>query len=223
MQPGAAFKTMRHTDHEIQQTEHNDFSYTGSVKLNYSINKKWTAVTGLNYTSLTSSIDPKLIYAEKDNNGNVRYRLDCSSGYTFLLPGSGPGPNVGDSLRADDSKNTLSYAGIPLVIEYRLLSGKFSLSVSAGGQANILLKGKTTTVFGKGTSAKTSVTGNTQALKPSWFSILTGIGGEMKLNNKISITLTPLAQFGVSPINNGGSVKTRSNNFGIGAGIKLRL
>ena len=193
------------------------------MKLNYSFNNKWAAQTGLNYTSMTSSIDPKLIFAERDNNGNIRYRLDCSSGYTYLLPGNGPGPNAGDSMKADGSRNLLTYAGVPLIVEYRLLAGKFSLSASAGGQANILLKGKTTTVFGNGTSAKTSVSGKTEALKPAYISLLTGISGEMRLNKKLSITVTPAVQFGISPINKGGSVKTRSNYFGVGAGLKLRL
>ena len=135
----------------IKKGEHANLSYTGGVKLGYNLNKKLSVQTGINYTSASTSINPKLIFADRDNNGDVRYRLDCSSGYSLLLPRNGQNPNRGDSLVVSDSKNSLAYAGIPLAVEYKIIAGKVSISAVAGGQANILLRGKTTTTFSKGT------------------------------------------------------------------------
>ena len=211
-------------DHDaIKKAEHSNLSYTGGLKLGYVLNKNLTIQSGLNYTSVSTNIDPKLIFADRDNNGDIRYRLDCSSGYSFLLPGNGQNPSRGDSLVVTDSRNSLAYTGVPLAIEYKFLSGKISLSATVGGQANILLRGKTTTVFGKGTSTETSASGNTQALKSIYFSALTGITGEFRLNKKLSVTVSPAGQFGLSSINKGASVKTRANYFSAGAGLKLRL
>jgi Flp pilus assembly pilin Flp len=211
-------------DHDaIKKGEHTNLSYTTGVKLGYTLSKNLSVQTGLNYTLSSTSIDPKLIFADRDNNGNVQYRLDCSSGYSLLLPRNGQSPNRGDSLIVNDSKNSLAYAGIPLAVEYKIIAGKVSVSVVAGGQANILLKGKTTTTFGKGTTNETVASGTTQALKSTYFSAITGITGEFKLNKKLSLTVTPAGQFGLSSINKGASVKTHTNYFSVGAGLKLKL
>jgi len=108
-------------------------------------------------------------------------------------------------------------------IEYKISSGKFSLSASAGGQVNVLLKGKTRAVFNKGTTGQATVTSNTKALRSTYFSAITSITGELQLNKKLSLTMAPSGQFGLTSINSGGSVKTRSNYLGLAAGLKLRL
>jgi hypothetical protein len=211
-------------DHnEIKKSENNRIAYSGGVKFGYGLNKKLTIQAGLNYTRSSTTIHPKLIFADRDNNGNVRYRLDCSSGYTFLLPPNISNPNAGDSLVVNDSRNFLSYIGIPVSVEYKFLDGKFSLSASAGGQVNVLLKGKTSAVFGKGTMSQASASSNTQGLRSSYISALAGITGELQLSKKISLTIAAAAQLGLSPINSGASVKTRSNYLGGAAGLKLRL
>ncbi|MDP4262040.1 MAG: outer membrane beta-barrel protein [Bacteroidota bacterium] len=211
-------------DHEeIKRSERNSFAYSGGIKLGYGLSKKISIQTGISYTKSLSSVRPKDIYAEQDNNGNILYRFDCSSGYTYIPPHSGVTPPIGDTITVTDNRNTLSYLGIPLEVEYRISFGKFSLSAAAGGQANILLQGTTTAVLGKGTSDETSASSKTQGLRPGYFSAITSITGEWQLNNKLSLTLAPSGQFGLTSINDGASVKTRPNYLGLAAGLKLKL
>jgi hypothetical protein len=122
-----------------------------------------------------------------------------------------------------DNHNTLSYLGIPLSVEYSISFGKFSVSPMAGGQVNILLKGKTTAVLGKGTFNETAVSNSTEGLKSKYFSALTGVAGELQLNKKLSLIIAPSGQFALSSINSGASVKTRPNYLGLAAGLKLKL
>jgi hypothetical protein len=208
---------------EIKRDEHTSFTYSGGVKLSYGLSNKISVQTGMNYTKSITSSRAKDIYADRDNNGNIRYRLDCSSGYTYIPPHSGSNPAPGDKITVSDNRNSISYIGIPLSVEYRISFGKFSLSPSAGGQVNILLKGKTSAVLGKGTPNETPVSNNTDGLKANYFSALAGITGEMKLNKKLSLTIAPSGQFGLSSINKGASVKTRPNYIGLAAGLKLKL
>jgi hypothetical protein len=211
-------------DHdEIKRSERNSFAYSGGIKLGYGISKKVSLQAGLNYTRSSTTVRPKDIYAEQDNNGNVHYRFDCSSGYTYVPPHSGLTPAPGDSISLTSNHNILAYLGIPLAIEYRFSFGKFSLSASAGVQVNILLEGKTTVVLGKNTSDETSVSTTTEGLKRSYFSAVTSITGELQLNKKLSLVIAPTGQFGLSPINEGASVKTRPNYLGLATGLKLRL
>ena len=165
-----------------------------------------------------------MIYADKDSSGNLGYLLNCSAGYTTFSPPDGTIPRVRDSITISDTRNFSSYLGIPLTAEYRILSaGKFSLSASAGGQANLLLNGKTKAVLGKGTSNETMETTGTEGLKPAYFSALAGITGEMQINKDISITIAPAGQFGLTNVNTKRSIKTRTNYLGLTAGLKLRL
>src|SRR5438046_9063329 len=125
-------------DHnEIKRTENANLAYSGNMKLNYSLTPHLSLQSGINYISSSSSINPKLIYADHDNNGGIRFRLDCSSGYSFMLPGNIQNPNAGDSLIVSDSKNSISYMGIPVMVDYKISLGRFSISAAAGGQANI--------------------------------------------------------------------------------------
>ncbi|MBL7745105.1 MAG: outer membrane beta-barrel protein [Chitinophagaceae bacterium] len=207
---------------EIEKSESNDPTYTGGIKLSYGFSRRLSLQTGLNYTKSATVMTPKFIFTDRDNTGNLHYRLDCSSGYTYLKPG-GSNPGSNDSSRVSNIRNTLTYIGVPLIAEYRISFGKFSLAASAGAQLNFLLKGKTTAVFNKGAVNEKAVSNDTRGLKPNYFSAIAGITGEFKVNKKLSILLSPAGQFGLEYINSGVSVKTRPNFAGLAAGLKLRL
>jgi len=104
------------------------------------VGKKWSIQSGVTYTSKKISIEPKKIFAKLDNDGKVKYRFDCSSGYTFISPKTGTTPAVGDSVNAVASSNTLQYIGIPLAVNYTFSFGKFSLAPTVGTSVNFLTK-----------------------------------------------------------------------------------
>ncbi|MBL7745103.1 MAG: hypothetical protein JNN00_16635, partial [Chitinophagaceae bacterium] len=108
----------------------------------------------------------------------------------------------------------------PLTAGYKFLSaGRFSLAASAGGQVNILVKGKTTTHV----NTDYRVSAHTHGIKPVYFSLLTGITAEMTLKRGLSLTLGPTGQFSMSSVNKSSSVKTRPNYLNLSAGVKLKL
>jgi len=211
-------------DHrEIEKHEKSSFAYSAGLKLSYGFSNRLSVQAGLNYSKMSTPENAKDIYAETDNNGHVRYRIDCSSGYTYLLPKGGSTPAAGDVKTVSDTRNTVSYLGIPLSLEYRLLNGRLSLSIAGGAQANVLLKGETKTVFDKGTDHESSVASKTEGLKASYFSGLTGIAADWRLTDRLSLTMMPSAQFAISTINRGTSVATKPNYLGVSAGLKLKL
>ncbi|MEI9810688.1 MAG: outer membrane beta-barrel protein [Bacteroidota bacterium] len=210
---------------EYKRNEHNSIAYYGGVKLDYSLGKKLSVGTGLTYLASSTIVNSKKIYAAKDNNGSISYRFNCSSGYSYLLP-HGARPAAGDSIVVGNSRNAISYLGIPLTLEYKIFSsGRFSLAASAGGQLNILLKAKTTAIFNVPglVTELSAVSSPTRGLRSSYFSFLTSLAGEMRLNRRISLTLAPTGQFGLSYINANSWVKTRANYLGLAAGLKLKL
>ncbi|MBL7745227.1 MAG: hypothetical protein JNN00_17255, partial [Chitinophagaceae bacterium] len=132
--------------HDYIKNEQNGLTYYGGVSLHYQLSKRLFAETGLSYLASSTIINSKKIYAVRDNSGAVRYRLNSSSGYSYVTPQSTSSLSAGDSVVISRSKNTISYLSAPLTAGYKFLSaGRFSLAASAGGQVNILVKGKTTT------------------------------------------------------------------------------
>ena len=212
------------TWHEIKHGESENLAYSGGLQVSYDLNRRISLQTGLNYLITSVSIKPKLIYAVKDSHGNISYRINCSSGYSFLLPKGTSNLSAGDSAIVYDTRNSVSYVGIPLTAEYRILSsGKFSLATSAGAEVNLLLKARTSSVFGKGTSNETTASNNTEGLKTAYLSALASLTAEWRIKNNLSFTLAPSGQFGLSYMNKGTSVRTRPNYLGLAAGLKLKL
>ncbi len=214
-----------HEDHDdLRKSEDSRRSYTEGVALGYVVNKKLSIHTGLNYQQNSSKVKDKKIYADKDRDGQVIYQLSSAAGYANFTPPGNSNPNVHDSIMISRTRNYSNYLGIPLTVEYRLLSSaKFSLAAFAGGQANFLVYGKTYTVLGEGTPDESSETAKTNGLKSNYFSFLTGITGEMKVSKNLSLTLAPTGQFGLTDINTKRSVKTRTNHLGVTAGVKFRF
>jgi hypothetical protein len=209
-------------DH-IQNEEHNDFSYTAGLKITIPVGKKFALQSGFNYSSSVSSIIPKYIFAEQDNYGNVRYRFNCTSGYSYFNSLGGSTPSVGDSVLVSDSKNKVSYISVPMLLSYGITLGKFTLYLQPGIQANFLLSGKTSSVLHGNAGSESNVSVNTESLKPVYLSLVTGLSGEFKLGKNISIQLLPQGQFGITSINKGSVVRTHSAYLGMGAGLKIKL
>jgi hypothetical protein len=210
---------------EMKQSEYGSMVYATGLKLGYTLWKKLSVETGLNYHVTTTDVQPRLMFAAKDvRNGNVGYRFNSSSGFTYLVPHNGTYPKIGDSAILNNTKHSVSYVGIPLSVRYKIFSkGKFTVGASAGAQVNILVQGKSSSVLNKGTASQSTVSARTQGLLPVYYSALTGISGELELNKKLSVTLSPTGQFGLTTINEGSSVKSRQNSVGVAAGVKLKL
>jgi hypothetical protein len=206
--------------HDYLKNEQSNLAWSGGFAISYKLTKKLSAETGITYLTTSTTSQSKKIYAVRDNNGTVNYKLNSSSGFCYVKPHTASSPNAGDSTVISQSKNSLSYVGIPLSVSYKLFTaGRVTVSAAAGGQVNFLTKGKTTVDFG----SHYHESAQTMGLKPVYFSLLTSIVGEMSLTKRVSLILAPTGQFGQTYINKGSSVKTKPNYLGLSAGLKLKL
>ena len=126
------------------------------------LNKHWSLQSGLTYSSTNIIVEPKTIYAQSDNSGSVKYRINTSSGYGYLSPSFSSNPAVGDSLYAFTSTHTLNYISIPLALKYNITKDKFSFNAMTGLSINILTQGKIETLVEKGVNNETEVVNNLQ-------------------------------------------------------------
>lgn len=210
--------------HEIQRTEKRGFSSSFGALINYNLTKSWSLQSGVTFSTIIREIEKKGIYARPDSRGNIRYRFNCSSGYSYFDVKSGNNtPSSGDSLYALKSTNTLQYIGIPLSLQYAFNKSKWSVATGFGLSANFLTKGQIVTVIATGTNNEKKIIRDIHSLKPMYFSGIAGIGVGYELSKNLSITLNPNARFALSSINKEGPVKTYQNNFGIAGGLKITL
>ena len=208
---------------KIEKGEHHEFSSTTGLLFDYRLSKHFALHTGLIFSNINITVNPKTIYAQPDNNGNIKYRLNISSGYGYLVPSFQNSPALGDSLYISAATHKLRYIGIPIAVKYTITKGKFSFEIIGGIVANHLTRGKLETEIQRGNNSEIDILNNIQGLKSNYFSGMAGIGTEYKLTKKLSVTLMPTARFALNPINKGGVVKTYPNSVGLAGGVRLQF
>ena len=208
---------------QIKEDEQHEKSSALGVLVQLPIGKKWSLQSGITYLNKEISIEPKKIYAKLDNDGKVKYRFDCSSGYTYISPKTGNTPAVGDSVSASASSNTLQYIGVPLAVNYTFTLGKFSIVPTAGATINFLTRQRIETELVQGTSKEKQTISTIQGLKKTYFNAFTGISLEYNLNKRIALSITPASNFALSSINKDAAVKSYPNSFGVAGGIKIKF
>ncbi|MFM9909235.1 MAG: outer membrane beta-barrel protein [Chitinophagaceae bacterium] len=208
---------------EIEKEEKHEFSYTYGVLADYKINKRWGLQSGLTLSNTNIVVEPKTIYAQQDNAGGVKYRINTSSGYGYVLPKYSTNPVVGDSLYAFTSTHSLQYIGIPLAVTYNVTKGKFKFNALAGVSANILTKAKLEATLEKGFNNSIETVDNLQGLKKVYFSGLAGVGVDYKLTKKTSVVFAPTMRFALNSITKDAPVKSYPVSFGFNVGLKISL
>lgn len=208
---------------DIKRTERHESSSTFGLLLEYNVNKRWTIQSGITFSNTNIAVEPRDIYAQRINNGDIKYRLNISSGYAYLVPSFQPVIALDDTLNVTAITHKLRYIGVPIAVKYSISSGKFKIEAMTGVSANFLTKGKLETEIQKGPNNEIDILNKIEGLKSIYLSGQAGIGAEYKLTGKVSFILMPTARFALMPINKGSVVKTYPYSFGIASGLKMRF
>ena len=205
-----------------EREEHQGASYSAGILINYGLTKSIILQSGVVFSSAKTIISPKTIYARPVNNGHAQYEFNCSSGYSYITPKTGPSPAVGDSIKVMGSSSSISYIGVPLSLNYVWQRGRFLLKPGIGLSVNFLTSGKSETRLGSwaGNEKETSVIAG---LKTAYVDGSIGLGAEWMINRKISVGIRPLLRMALSSINKDTPVKMYQNYLSWETGIKINL
>jgi len=209
---------------EIKKDEPHERSSSLGVLVQVPVGKGWSIQTGVTLTNKKISIEPKKIFAKLDNDGKLKYRFDCSSGYTYISTKTVTSPAaVGDSVNVTASSNSLQYVGIPLLASYTFSLGKFSIIPTAGTGINFLTKQRIETELVQGTTKEKQTINTIQGLKKTYFNAFAGVSLEYNVSKRVAVNVTPSGKFALSSINKDAAVKSYPNSFGVAAGIKIKF
>ena len=208
---------------DAENSETRTFSYTIGALIEYKTTRNWSWQSGLTLSTTNMDIDPGIVYAKADNAGTVKYQINTSSGYSYILPSFSNNPNIGDSIFAMSTTNTLQYLGIPLSVKYSINKGKFTFNAMTGISANFLTQGKITTEVEKGNNSEMETSAKIIGLKKFYLSGIAGVGLDYNFYKNLSADFSPTFRFALNPINRGIPVKSFPNSFGFSMGLKLKL
>jgi hypothetical protein len=208
---------------EIKNKESISNSSSKGVLVNYNIRNRWSLQSGLIFSSMTTDIQTKNIFARPDNRGNVNYRFNCSAGYSYVTLKSGNSPAPGDSVTALSATNTLQYVAVPFGLSYNVPIGRLSLQPDAGLAANFLTKGSIETVVATQAGNERHDPDRIEGLNSSYVNGSISLAANYYFTKNIALNLTPVARFALSAINKDAPVKTYINSFGLAAGLTIHF
>ena len=209
---------------EIEKQERHLFSFTYGVLIDDKISNHWGLQSGITVSNINIVVAPTTIYARKDNSGRIKYKINTSSGYGYVLPKFIHNPEVGDSLHAFSSTHSLQYIGLPLAVTYRFLKNRFGFNALAGVSANILTRAKLETEVSQGINRSNERIDNLQGVKNIYLNGLAGVSVDYRLINKTALTFEPIVRFAINPINKDAVVvKSYPKSFGFAVGLRFGL
>lgn len=206
---------------EIRRTERHEFSSTIGLLLEYRLNNKWTLQSGLTFSHTNIATEPKTIYAQPVSSGDIKYRLNVSSGYGYLAPSFQRTPAPGDTLRITAITHKLRYLGVPIGVKHSIIRGRITIETVTGLTVNFLTAGKLETEINKGPDNEIDVLNKIEGLKPVYLSGQAGIAAEYKLTDNVSAVLAPTARFALMSINKTSVVKSYPYTLGLSSGLKI--
>lgn len=204
-------------------TEAESYSFSIGALVDYNFSENWGLQSGITLATSNFILESETLYAQPDNSGGIKYKLNTPSGDAYVLPSFSSNPNIGDSIFSKSTTHTLQYLGIPLALKYNFGKGKFTLNAVGGIAANFLTRGSITTELESGNNNETESTDKIHGLKQFYFSGLAGMGLDYKIYKNFSLSFSPTFRFAFNDINSNVQEKSFPKSIGLVLGVKMKL
>ncbi|MFO7924918.1 MAG: hypothetical protein R6U58_14625 [Bacteroidales bacterium] len=228
--PGGSGKT------DFNNAESGLASFSGGISITYIINDRLSVQSGLGLSRMGQSIGGGLIIKEFSEleypaesqqlilEEGVHYEpnsLGMINTTNKYLVAEGKRKNLPFVGRSDHVRiiQGLYYMHTPLLIKYRLSNGDYSLVLSGGFGANILV-GNSVTLKYPGENINL---GQTLNLKNFGLSGILGIGIEHKLNENMLLIVEPKLNHFISPVNTRSYLHFHPYSLSLYTGISYRF
>jgi Outer membrane protein beta-barrel domain len=206
----------------VSSRERPDPSYTIGLLAEYRLSKKYSLQAGISLSNSFTSIDSTVVRAMPDNAGTYRFKLATTYGLAEMRR-TGINPRSGDSIRLDDASLHLQYISVPVIIKYQIKPGNFNISGLAGVGVNRLIKEKMEVEYVSNTDNETEVVEKIEGLKKTFITFIAGGEASYNISERISIGLSPMIRYSLTPVNEGTPIKTFPVNISAAALVKIKM
>ena len=209
-------------ENSIKQHEKEKFSYTTGVKVEYALSANFSIGAGIAYEEYSFNVDPTVIHAQRQSDGDIGYYFTTSSGIV-QCPSYGH-TTLTDSIKMNASSNR-KYLQVPLLAKYYVVNTKKLRLYVIGGVEPCFSLGMNTTMnwqnfWGEGgTVSANSVEGS----RNLYFSYYVGVGVTYKAGKHLSIYVEPGLHNAVTPIDDQIAVTTSPSLFSASVGLTYTL
>lgn len=208
---------------EINSREKHEPSFSAGLMATWQFSKNIALKTGLIYSNTAIGIDPQKMYAVQSPDQGIAYKYITSSGYSFIKPGFGSPPVVGDSLIAANAQHNLQTVSLPLMLQYKIEKRKLAILPSAGIAANFITGASVQTEVEDAFNRENVTIDKLYGLKKVYFSLVADAAIRYKINNRLAFNITPQVKYALSSITKGNVVKTFPGSFGLGLGVTYKF
>ena len=208
---------------ELEKREKYQSAVSGGILLARNLTNRFSLESGVIFTNSEIKIDPQQIYAVQGPNGNIAYKLNLSTGYSFIKPNFGLPPAAGDSLHTSGSNHKLSFISIPVLLKLKTGSGRLNFSPAIGITGNLLTKASVETEIKDPLNSETVFISRLDGQRKISLGLMGSGEVSYKLNKQISISLIPSFRYSLTSLTKNNVVKTFPYSFNIGAGISYKL
>ncbi|MBI3502319.1 MAG: PorT family protein [Bacteroidetes bacterium] len=199
---------------DFNKNENPDFSYTAGIKLGCDLNKYWTLQSGAFFSSLSQNIKPTTLFAKNGSDGSPHYMMPTSYG-TIEVPNSSSIPKEGDTTDSYSCKQTFHFISIPLLLKYKIQSGKLNYYLFSGATFNLLIADKVNMQLEQ---KHETIQNGTNGLNKSNASAILGAGVQYNIR-KFNLYLEPAYRRSVTSITKRIYANSYPYSFGLSLGI----
>jgi hypothetical protein len=204
---------------EIEQHERLQPTVGFAILGNYRFRKNMMIQAGMLYSKSVMNAGPRHIYAQKTTSGDVAYKLNLSSGFTYINTGPGSHPNVGDSLETTYTHNNIQYFSIPVIFHYLKSIGRITFSPGIGIAASFVTGTRVHTEIVDGSRREEEEERSIEGLKPANLRLVLTGDLTYSINRRWSLCIVPAYRYSLTSITKNSIVKSFPNNFSAGAGF----
>jgi hypothetical protein len=202
----------------IKGREKHLFSFSSGVLAAFTLKNNFAVQSGLTYSWTIISIDPTKIYSTKTSFGDIKFKYNLSSGYTYITPSFDARPNEGDSLYTTTAYHTLQSISIPVLLKYRFQLRRFTFNPGIGLSANIITSARIETIVEKWSAREKVNLTRLDGLRKFNLGVLITPEIQYRFSKSWGVSILPYFKYSLTPINSGNIVKTYPYNIGLGAG-----
>jgi hypothetical protein len=208
----------------IRHREVHEPSFSEGLLITKQLTSHFSVQSGLAYTRTQIGISPQKMYALQLPGGDIAYKFITSSGYAYIkLKNGQAAPAIGDSITTSDAKHILKHTSIPLTVKYKLEKNKFSVSPSAGFEANFITSAKVEVGIDLASNREIVSVNKMEGIKSFYWSAVAGVEASYQISKKMSVSVQPVFHYALSPITKNNVVETFPRSFGIRAGVSIRF